>query len=258
LFDEAEKAVAQSPELLERVRIARLPLHYAVMEQAKKNFTGDQGVFINTNAGWQVRTDIRSRIDPFTDLCVRQGVTLVKEWSTTPEEYRSAMYRLFSQGMNEHLAYHKKTKVISPDPSKLPAEATAMLTDGVRGSHDYAFNWLTFAGQNLEVIIDLAEAKSVKRIESAYHQYAFWLTILPKKVEYFVSIDGKNFEQVADIVNTLPIDQYGGQQRDFIAEFEPRQARYIKVKAHTLGNTPEWHPGAGRQAIMRVDEIVVE
>ena len=133
-----------------------------------------------------------------------------------------------------------------------------MLTDGVRGSHDYAFNWLAFAGQNLEVIIDLEEVKPVKWIESAYHQYAFWLTILPKKVDYFLSVDGKNFEQVASIHNTLPIDQYGGQQRDFIAEFEPRQARYIKVKAHSLGNTPEWHPGAGRPATMRIDEIVVK
>ncbi|QHT67266.1 DUF4838 domain-containing protein [Rhodocytophaga rosea] len=258
LFDEAEKAVAQNPELLERVRIAHLPLHYAVMEQAKKNFSGENGVFIKTSEGWRIRPDIRSRIDPFTDLCIRQGVTLIKEWSTTPEEYRSAMYRLFSQGMNEHLAYHKKVQFISPDPGKLPREATAMLTDGVRGSHDYAFNWLTFAGQNLEIIIDLEEAKPVKRIESAYHQYAFWLTILPKKVEYFVSMDGKNFEQVADIANTLPIDQYGGQQRDFIADFEPRPVRYIKIKAYTLGNTPEWHPGAGRPAVMRVDEIVVE
>jgi len=53
-------------------------------------------------------------------------------------------------------------------------------------------------------------------------------------------------------------DQYGGQQRDFISEFEPRNARYVKVKAHTIGNTPDWHPGAVRPARMLVDEIVVE
>lgn len=38
----------------------------------------------------------------------------------------------------------------------------------------------------------------------------------------------------------LSIDQYGGQQRDFILEFAPRPARYVKVKAHTIGNTPSW------------------
>jgi hypothetical protein len=168
------------------------------------------------------------------------------------------MYRLISQGMNEHLAYNKKVQFLSSDSKNLPAEASHMLTDGIRGSHDYTYNWLSFGGQNLEVVIDLEEVKQVKRIESAYHQYAFWLGILPKKVEYFISVDGKIFEQVGEIPNTLPIDQYGGQQRDFIAEFTPRQARYVKVKAHTIGNTPEWHPGAGRAAVMRIDEIVVE
>jgi hypothetical protein len=65
-------------------------------------------------------------------------------------------------------------------------------------------------------------------MESAYYQYGFWLRLLPKKVEYFISQDGMQFELVGSVENTLPIDQYGGQQRDFISEFEPRPARYYK------------------------------
>ena len=95
-------------------------------------------------------------------------------------------------------------------------------------------------------------------VESAYYQYGFWLRLLPVKVEYFTSMDGKNFTLAGTVANTLPIDQYGGQQRDFIAAFAPRDARFIKVVAHTIGNTPSWHPGAGRPAVMLVDEIVVE
>ena len=253
-----KKRWLSSPEILERVKIARLPLEFAIMEQAKKTFTGERGVFEKVNGKWEVRTEIRSKIDPFTDLCIRQGVTQVKEWSTSPEEYRAAMYRLFSQGMNEHLAYGKKVTFISPDPTRLPPTADKMLTDGVRGSHDYDYNWLTFSGQDLEVVIDLEEVKKVRRIESAYYQYGFWLRLFPKKVEYFISENGTQFELAGSVDNTLPIDQYGGHQRDFIAEFTPRNARYIKVKAHTIGNTPGWHPGAGRPANMLVDEIVVE
>ena len=257
-FDEAEASVSHEPEILERVRIARLPLEYAIIEQAKKHFAGEQGVFRKVNGEWQVRSDIRARINPFTDLCIRQGVTQIKEWSTSPEEYRAANYRLLSQGMNEHLAYGKKVQFLSPDTSRLPQTAELMLTDGIRGSHDYSYNWLAFPGQDLEAVVDLEALKPVRRIESAYYQYAFWLRVLPKKVEYFVSEDGKEYQLVGTVENTLPIDQYGGQQRDFILEFEPRQARYIKVKAHTIGNTPAWHPGGGRPANMLVDEIVVE
>lgn len=259
IFDDAEAMVADSAAILERVKIARLPLDFAMMEQAKKNFAGDLGVFTKVNGRWEVRTAIRSKIDPFTDLCIREGVTQVKEWSTSPEEYRSAMYRLFSQGMNEHFAFGKKVTFISPAVDRLPPDTDInMLTDGKRGSHDYDYNWFSFPGENLEVVVDLEDTKNVRRIESAYYQYAFWLRVLPQKVEYFVSQDGEHFDLVGTVNNTLPIDQYGGQQRDFIAEFEPRRARYIKVKAHTIGNTPGWHPGAGRPARMLVDEIVVE
>ena len=258
LFNEAEKSVSAWPDLLERVRIARLPLEFAIMEQAKKNFIGEQGLFTKVNGKWEVRTAIRAKIDPFTDLCIRQGVTQVKEWSTSPDEYRSAMYRLFSQGMNEHLAFGKRVTFISPEEKDLSPESKPMLTDGIRGSHDYAYNWFTFQGKNLEAVIDLETIREIRRIESAYYQYGFWLRLFPSKVEYFASLDGQNYELVGSVENTLPIDQYGGQQRDFITEFTPRNARYVKVVAHTIGNTPGWHPGAGRAAYMLVDEIVVE
>ena len=133
-----------------------------------------------------------------------------------------------------------------------------MLTDGKRGSHDYDNNWVISSGKDMEIVIDLEQAKTVRKIGSGYYQLGFWLRLLPVNVEYFTSVDGQKFEQVAHIDNTLPIDQYGGYLREFNTEFAPREARYIKVKAHSLGNTPGWHPGAGRPANMLVDEIVVE
>ena len=258
LFDEAEKLVAGSAEILERVRIARLPLMYATMEQAKKNFTGENGLFEKIDGKWEAKTKIRNIVDEFTDLCIREGVTQVKEWSTSPEEYRTAMYRIYSQGMNEHLAYGKKVMMISPDTSDISEEKLKMLTDGKRGSHDYDNNWINFAGKDLEVVIDLGKVAKVRKIGSGYYQLGFWLRLLPTNVEYYVSLDGKNFELAGNMVNTLPIDQYGGFLREFNIEFAPREARYIKVHAHSMGNTPGWHPGAGRPAHMLIDEIVVE
>ena len=258
LFDQAEAAVADDPAVLERVRVARLPLEFAIMEQAKKTFSGDGGLFQKVGGRWETRPDIRARIDPFVDLANRQGVTRVKEWSTPPEEYRSAMYRLFAQGMNEHLAYGKPIKFITPDTTRLAPGAGTMLTDGVRGSHDFAYNWLGFSGEDLEVTIDLEEVRTVRQIESAYYQHSPWSMILPERVAYAVSEDGERFEEVAEVGHDLPLDTQGAQMRDFIADFAPRPVRYVRIKAYTIGNTPEWHPGAGRPARMLVDEIVVK
>jgi hypothetical protein len=259
LFDEAENAVRADSILLERVKIARQPLVYATLEQAKKNYAGENGVFEKANGRWRPRTAIRELIDPFTDLCLRQGVTQLKEWSCTPEEYRSAFYRMLAQGMNEHLAFGKKATFVTPDAGALPPSSASMLTDGFRGAQDYDYNWLSMSGKgNIEVVIDLEDAKPVHYIESSFFQYGFWLRLLPKKVEYYLSIDGKKFELAATVDNTLPIDQYGGRVRDFVAEFPVRSARYVKMIAYSIGNTPDWHPGAGRAANMLVDEIVVE
>jgi hypothetical protein len=258
LFNEAESAVADSLDVLERVKIARLPLNFAIMEQSKKNFTGEHGVFVKTGDQWVVRPEIRSMIDPFVDLCIRQGVTRVKEWSTTPEAYRSAMYRLFYQGRNEHLAFGKKVRLSSPDSTSIPVGRERMLTDGIRGSHDPEYNWLAFQGKNLDVVIDLGKMQKIQHIECAFYQLAAWLSIVPERVEFFVSTDGEKFDPVGTVNNTLPIDQYDSYQRDFIADFMPCIARYVRVVAHTIGNTPESHPGAGQAAWMHIDEIVVE
>jgi hypothetical protein len=258
MFNEAEQLVKDSADILERVRIARLPLMYATMEQAKKNFTGQNGLFNKVNGKWEANTPIRNMVDEFTDLCIREGVTQVKEWSTSPEEYRSAMYRIYSQGMNEHLAFRKKTTLISPDTADFNNQELAMITDGKRGSHDYDNNWVITTGKDVELVIDLEEVKKVRKIGSGYYQLGFWLRLLPTNVEYFTSVDGNKFDSVANIKNTLPIDQYGGFLREFNAEFPARDARYIKVRACSIGNTPGWHPGAGRPARMLLDEIVVE
>jgi hypothetical protein len=107
-------------------------------------------------------------------------------------------------------------------------------------------------------VIDLEKVEKVSRIGSGYYQLGFWLRLLPVNVEYYTSADGKKFDLAGNVVNTLPIDQYGGYLREFNIEFAPRDARYIKVIAHSMGNTPGWHPGAGRPAHMLIDEIVVE
>jgi hypothetical protein len=258
LFDEAEKAVADSAKILERVRTARMPLNFAIMEQSKKTYTGENGVFINKGGKWVVRPEIRSMVDPFVDLCIRTGVTQIKEWGTTPEAYRSAMYRLFSQGFNQHLAYNKPLMLSGVDTTDIPAGRETMLNDGIRGSHDPAYNWLSFEGKDLDVVIDLEKTEKVSHLECAFYQRALWLSIVPEKVEFFVSVDGKNFESAGTVENTLPIDQWDSFQRDFITDFAPKDARYVKVVAHSIGLTPQTHPGAGRPAWMHIDEIVVE
>lgn len=86
-FDAAEQAVASKPEVLERVRTARLPLTFSLLEIAKARGTDEDRVFERTEDGWRVRPEIETKLDAFRDLCNKVGVERFVEGAISPDEY---------------------------------------------------------------------------------------------------------------------------------------------------------------------------
>ncbi len=41
-------------------------------------------------------------------------------------------------------------------------------------------------------------------------------------------------------------------------QIAPTKARFVRVKAANLGKIPAWHPGAGDDAFIFVDEIFIQ
>jgi hypothetical protein len=88
LFEQAEKAVADAPEMLNRVKRARLPVYYAMLEIAKDEMTGKRGAFRTSAAGSSVPNPwVVEILYNFVYQCMRDKVTRVTEWKTTPLEY---------------------------------------------------------------------------------------------------------------------------------------------------------------------------
>lgn len=88
LFDEAEKAVSGSPEIVDRVKTARLPVYYAMLEIARDEKTGKRGAFFVAANGAKIPNPaIVNILYDFVYQCVRHNVTRVTEWKTTPLEY---------------------------------------------------------------------------------------------------------------------------------------------------------------------------
>ena len=95
LFDEAEKAVAKSPEILDRVKTARLPVYYAMLEIARSEQTGKRGAFLSADSTGKIANPaIINILYDFVYQCIRNKVTRVTEWKTTPLEYL-AEYKQF-------------------------------------------------------------------------------------------------------------------------------------------------------------------
>lgn len=95
LFDQAEKAVSGNPEIRERVKTARLPVYYAMLEIAKEEKTGKRGAFLSaTDTSKVPNPAIVAVLYDFVYQCIRNNVTRVTEWKTTPIEYL-ADYKTF-------------------------------------------------------------------------------------------------------------------------------------------------------------------
>ena len=95
LFDQAEKSVADTPETLYRVKTARLPVYYAMLEIAKEEKSGKRGAFLSADSTNKILNPaIVNILYDFVYQCVRNNVTRVTEWKTTPLEYL-AEYKQF-------------------------------------------------------------------------------------------------------------------------------------------------------------------
>ena len=61
----------------------------------------------------------------------------------------------------------------------------------------------------------------------------------------------------ATVQNDLPDSTAAGIRKEFSATFPKTLARFVRVKATSIGLCPPWHPGRGQSAWLFVDEIIV-
>ena len=82
---------------------------------------------------------------------------------------------------------------------------------------------------------------------------------MPARLEFEVSMDGLNFEKIAEFKTDVPENDELPQIKEFFTALTaPASARYVRVRAFNIGKIPAWHPGAGGDPWIFVDEIIIE
>ena len=133
------------------------------------------------------------------------------------------------------------------------------LIDGIRGTLNWASGeWQGYQAQDFVAVIDLQRETEIKRVGGGFLQDARPWIWMPTRIEFEVSTDGTNFRKVADIKTTVAPDDMKPQIKDYVQPIAPTKARFVRVKAVNLGKIPAWHPGAGFDAFIFVDEIFID
>ena len=149
-------------------------------------------------------------------------------------------------------------KIAAPYNRQYTGGGDEGLIDGIRGTVNFASGeWQGYQPQDFVATIDLQKETEIKRVGGGFLQAARSWIWMPTRIEFEVSNDNVNFTKVAEIKTDVPHEDMTHTIRDYMRDITPVKARYVRVKANNLGKIPAWHPGAGEDAFIFIDEIFI-
>lgn len=132
------------------------------------------------------------------------------------------------------------------------------LIDEIRGTLNFASGeWQGYQSQDFIAVIDLQRETEIKKLGGGFLQNARSWIWMPTKIEFEVSSDNASWTKVAEIKTDVSPEDMTEQIKDYVKEISLVKARFVRVKATNLGKIPAWHPGAGFDAFIFVDEIFI-
>jgi hexosaminidase len=206
----------------------------------------NQTTFYRVNNSGKVRYSNPFKIDSSANLSI--------EFERKGKKYEEKV----EQKIQAHLANGIRPKLSYEYHQNYSAGGPEGLTDGKLGSSNFKDgNWQGCWGDDMEVLVDLGESKTINYLESGFLQYNNAWIFFPQKVEYWGSEDGKNYEPLGVVKNQSNPKEKKQFRQAFQLELKSQKFRYIKMKAYTLGICPEWHDAAGSKAWLFMDELII-
>lgn len=133
------------------------------------------------------------------------------------------------------------------------------LIDGLTGDTDWRKGrWLGFQGQDLDLTIDLIKKRKVRKLGARFLQDTRAWIVLPTEITVSVSSDGQRWKEAGQLKNRRPAKSDQAFVEILSVPSTVKKARYVRIRAKNFGLLPDWHPGAGGEAYIFLDEVIVE
>jgi len=257
LFDLAEAAVLNRPEVLQRVKVSRLPVEFATMEIGKNDMFGPRGWYSETNGEFVLKPEMIALLDDFYNTSKNNGVLYLNESGLTVDSYYQATLRFIDVKVKDNLAFRKKVTALPGPSPKYSRGEISVITNGVQGANDYKVHWLGWEGEDFELTLDLGENRSFHSVSiGSLWDPKSWI-LHPSRVTCMVSGDGITWDPAGT-------EEVKGNQkkeevtRNYIFTGDFKDKRYIRYYITGTKNLPSWHPSAGGLSWVFLDEIVVK
>ena len=251
-----------------------MPIMYAEIEIGQNEVDTSRSMFAHTAGGKViVKPEMKLLVHQLVGLCKQDGVSRLRERTTTPDDYQASYDRVFTKTAQTQ---HAKSFAKTITPVTLPeggAATSQRLTDGMFGSWESwsapDANWVPYKGVHMDFILDLGEIMDIRSINmdflNAQAQPDWNLLVLPQYVSYATSADGTIFSDEVMVrnpnnpnpkenpdISNIPVQSFRADLGTNV------KARYIKVHGENILHMPSWHIRAGYPAWIYTDQIVVE
>ena len=258
LFDKAEAAVEGNATLQKRVMKARLPLEYAVLQQARFYGIEKHGVFVkNDNGGWTVKPKFEDKVTRFVANCKEAAVTEMSEGGPNPDRYLAEWQMICSGGVTPSRAVGATVTLQQLFAEDYPAKGNGTLTDGNPGYADFSYNWLCFYGVPMAATVDMGKVQGVKTVKMHFLDDPRHWIFLPAKVTVEVSDDGSKYKVLQELFPAEGDEHYEVTIKDVIAKGNAN-ARYIRVTATPPVTFPAWRFSPAKKPMIACDELYVQ
>ena len=245
IFDKAEALVADNPELLARVRRARLPIQYSELEIQRVNPDKDVA-------------DIERKLDIFKQRAREGGLTMLNERRNTPDEYVDLYRSRYLTRATDTLAAGASVSFSVEPPAPYCNFSSTALTDGIHGGATFKDSWVGWEDKDVSITVDLGDKKRFTVMDTDFLQQLGAWVLQPKSVAYYTSADGKQFSHAGTV--TLAEDKT--PQVKFVSarheSTSPIEARYVRIDVEGTKKCPEWHYGVGNPCWFMIDEIFIK
>ena len=148
---------------------------------------------------------------------------------------------------------------LSPAPSeKYAAGGQDNLRDGKKAAaYVSAKGWLGFDQESVQIDLKLDQPMAhCTAILSCFINQNAWI-FAPEAIELWLSSDGKDFQKGQSIPfndhSAVPLQFYFAQMKGSLPD-----CRYLRFKIKPLSTLPDWHAGAGKNAWLFLDEILIK
>jgi predicted alpha-1,2-mannosidase len=157
------------------------------------------------------------------------------------------------------IPHHWTVSVGSEPNPQYTAGGPQALIDLRRGPEDWRTGaWLGYEGQDFVATVDFGQVLELRSAAAGFLQDQRSWILMPTEVIFESSLDGEDFDELGRATHEVGDRWPDPVIEDLSVEFEPVEARFLRVRALNYGTLPDWHPGAGGETFIFVDEIMAE